>query len=226
VHSTEDGAPVDLEQLVRRAWQIGQGIDLAGVGYGRKHWGNRTDISTWTPPYYHFLAGLAALIEAKTAVEIGTHWGGSAVAILRGMRARSPDAKIVTVDLTSESDNYLPKLPEAASIVKIIGDANKLETIQQVLTHSPSADFLYIDAQHLAHPTLLNFTIYSTLVRPKVAVFDDITWSDSMREFWRIVETAYANVCIDCRAVEPAIRSHPGFGLVAWPERLAQGRAA
>jgi len=74
-----------------------------------------------------------------------------------------------------------------------------------------------------SYSTLLNFSIYSTLFRPKVAVFDDITFSDSMREFWRIVETAFPKLCINCTAVEPAIRAepgHPGFGLVVWPERL------
>jgi len=87
VYTTEDGGIVDLRRLVELDWQAGQLIDLTGVGYGRIHWGNLTDISTPTVPYYQFLAGLAAFIEAETALEIGTHWGGSAVAILRGMRS-------------------------------------------------------------------------------------------------------------------------------------------
>jgi hypothetical protein len=225
VRAAADRAVVDLEPLVERAWQIGQQVDLTGVGYGRIHWDNLTDVSPEAPPYYRFLAGLAAAIGATTAFEIGTHWGGSAVAILRGMRSHSPEAKVVTIDITTESDNYLPKLREARNIVKIVGDANKRETIELVLTQLPAVDLLYVDADHTALPTLLNFAIYSTLLRPKVAVFDDITFSDSMREFWRIVETVLPKQSINCSVVEPAIRGEPGFGLVAWPERLACGRA-
>ena len=57
-----------LEQVVQHAWAIGQTIDLAGIGYGRIHWGNFRDIHTDPFPYYFFLAGLARTCMATRSV--------------------------------------------------------------------------------------------------------------------------------------------------------------
>lgn len=79
-----------LGDIVAEAWRIGQMIDLAGVGYGRIHWGNRQDVQTRPYAYYFFLAGLARLVGARTAIEVGTHQGGSTRALLAGLGHRDP----------------------------------------------------------------------------------------------------------------------------------------
>src|SRR4051794_7653202 len=85
----------DPADVVRDAWSAGASVSLDGIGYGRINWDNEqdivTDASDW--PYYQFLAGLAMLLDAKSALEIGTHWGGSARALARGMNG----GKVVTI---------------------------------------------------------------------------------------------------------------------------------
>jgi hypothetical protein len=199
--------------FVRDAWNAGASVSLDGIGYGRIHWDNEqdvvTDASDW--PYYQFLAGVAVLLGASSALEIGTHWGGSARALARGMK----DGKVVTIDITTESDAVLPGCPESGQIHKIVGDANSLEVVEQVQKALDRADILYIDAAHLGLPTLLNFSIYSTLLRPKVVVFDDIRLNEDMARFWSLIRKAYPKQSIDCLEVEPQIRQpYVGFGVV------------
>jgi cephalosporin hydroxylase len=192
----------DPRKFVRDAWKAGASVPLDGIGYGRKHWDNQQDIesdsSEW--PYYRFLAGIAVLLRAKRALDIGTHWGGSARSMARGMKGRG---KVVTIDISTESDAVLPSCPESSAIQKIVGDANSLEVIEQVGMALNSADILYIDADHRALPTLLNFSIYASLLRPKVAVFDDIRLNEDMARFWQMIRKAYPDRSIDCVDVEP-----------------------
>jgi predicted O-methyltransferase YrrM len=203
-----------LESLVRAAWATGQDFDLSGVGYGRRHAGDTSQISTTPTTYYPFLAGMAAQIGAKTAIEIGTHWGGSAVALMRGMLSRHPQPLLVTIDISTESDNYLPAQPEARFITKVVGDANVPKIVDEVRCLVQTADLLYIDAAHTARPTLLNAFLYGLLFRPKVILLDDITHNESMQAAWAILRMIYPDQSVDCATVVPAIRRREGFGLI------------
>jgi predicted O-methyltransferase YrrM len=101
---------------------------------------------------------------AKKVLEIGTHSGGSARALARGMMG---DRKIVTVDVNAESDADLAACPESGIIQKIVGDANSLDVIEQVQAAFSSVDMIYIDADHTALPCLIRLSVYSILLRPK-----------------------------------------------------------
>lgn len=209
-----------LAQFVQSAWLAGQGVNLGDLGYGRIHWGNQTDVLERTPTEYYFtLAGFAALTKSRSALEIGTHWGGSAVAILRGMKANSASPELVTVDITRESDNFLLQSDEGRSIKKIVGDANTFPIITDVMNSMSKADLIYIDAEHTALPTLQSFFIYSTLLRPKIALFDDVSWGDQMRSFWKIFCEMYPGHTVNCSEVEPRARNPDcGFGLWVNPD--------
>jgi hypothetical protein len=207
------GRKSDPKNFVRNAWDAGASVPLGGIGYGRKHWDDEkeivTDASDW--PYYRLLAGTAVLLGATSALEIGTHWGGSARSIARGMR----DGKVITIDITTESDAVLPACPESNRIHKIVGDANSLEVVEQVQKSLRRADMLFIDAAHLGLPTLLNFSLYSGLLHPRAVLFDDIRLNNEMRRFWSVIRKAYPDRSIDCLDVLPGIRQeNVGFGLV------------
>lgn len=207
-----------LAALVHRAWDAGERIDLGGAGYGRQHWGDTTAIARDAPAYYRTLAGFAALFEAKTALEIGTHWGGSAIAIMRGMN--DPEARLVTIDITDESDQYLPHQPEAARITKLQGNANDFEIVARVQAMIESVDLLYVDAMHTANATLANFCIYSALFKPRLALFDDITLpGTNMDRFWRIMCDRYPENTVNCAEILPETRgaNRCGFGLWVAP---------
>lgn len=224
---------LDLTHIVRRAWERGADIGLDGVGYGRIHWDDKKKIRTLPFPYYRTLAGFASVVGAKTALEIGTHWGGSGIAIARAMIAHhGQGARLVTIDVSTESDNYLPHAPEALQVTKIVGDANASSVVKQVLGHMSHADLLYVDADHTEMATFLNFCIYNSLLAPKIAIFDDITLTDDMKAFWDTMRRAFPDNTINCVDVLPETRGPEplcGFGLFVAPsfaETLAQLCAA
>ena len=206
----------DLAHFVRAAWAAGQSAKLDGIGYGRITWGNETEVLTDCGDWeiYLFLNGVVSLIGAKSILEIGTHWGGSARAMARGMKE---GGKIVTVDKSEESDAVLPTCPESTMIQKIVGDANSFEVIEQVYDALPSADIIFIDATHAALPTLQSLTTYSLLLRPTYVLIDDITLNDSMVRFWKLVRKTYPDRSIDCHEVEAVRQPHVGFGLIYMP---------
>jgi hypothetical protein len=204
-----------LSSFVRAAWATGRSFDLTGVGYGRKQWGDTTRITTKTPPYYWFLAGVSAEMEAVNVIEIGTHWDGSSVALMRGMLSRHPAPLLVTIDVSTESDNYLPAQPEFRFIKKVLGDANDLKTVEQVRAQVQKADLLFIDARHWAEFTLLNTFLYGMLFRPRVILLDDVALNDSMRAAWAVLQTIYPYQSVDCKTIVPDIRPQQGFGLIA-----------
>ena len=151
-----------METIVRDAWLEGQRVDLTGIGYGRIHWGNYRDKHNTPFPYYQFLAGMVRLIQAKHICEIGTHAGGSARSMFQGM-LYPDDGLIVTIDVSRESNKYLRK---HKNIRKIRGNAKTKKVVCKIIDELciRKFDFLYIDASHNFIDTLLNYSIYTTIV--------------------------------------------------------------
>lgn len=207
---------VPLHDLVRHAWQEGQRIDLEGIGYGRIHWGNASDVIDFPLPYYRFLAGLVRSLNFTRIFEIGTHWGGATRAMWHGVSDKDA-ACVVTVDITTESDSRLHAYPD---IKKVVGDANTEEAFEETIAHfgTQPIDLLYIDADHFMMPLLLNFSLYTTILRPKFVVMDDVTWSDSMLKAWNVMARHFPHEdIINAPSVDRAIRpepDNPGFGVV------------
>ncbi len=206
-------ASSDIKSIVSTGWEEGQRIDLSGIGYGRIHWGNKRDIDDDPHPYYHFLAGLVRANELTRILEIGTHWGGATRSMWKGF-SEPTKCKIVTVDITNESDHRLRDFPD---ICKIVGDANTEKTMVAIADEFDwkPIDLIYIDALHLAMSTFLNYAIYVTVLRPKLIVFDDITLNESMMTMWQWVQRSLPEGdSINAVYVEPKIRAkQPGFGV-------------
>src|SRR6185437_15688968 len=105
--------PSDLAQIVRAAWDAGATIDLTDTPYGP---GFKPGVYfNEAPSYYRFLAGFVRSQNCKRIVEIGTHFGGASLAMVKG----GAD-KIVTIDITDLN----PKIHSVRQIRKIMGDAN------------------------------------------------------------------------------------------------------
>jgi predicted O-methyltransferase YrrM len=207
---------------IHAAWQRGQQINLSGATYGRQHWGG-FNTATTPEPYYYFLSGLCAHYKCQRVLEIGTHTGGSAVAMVRGMQAGACSApRLVTIDLNTESDSYLPQQPEAPFITKIVGDANNTKTALDVMAafSERTIDMMYIDGDHMFAPTFNALTTYAMLFSPRVIVIDDITLNSSMELMWRFLKKAPAltNI-VDAAELIPDIRPlvdghRAGFGVI------------
>jgi predicted O-methyltransferase YrrM len=154
--------------------------------------------------------------------EIGTHTGGATRAMHRGL-AKPADARVVTIDVTRESDKALAGLE---GIQKINGDANHETTAARVINafaDGHTIDLLFIDGAHDYLPALLNFGIYTNALSPRFVVMDDININPDMRALWRkIVASRPADTWLDVATVLPDVRAPDvGFGLIAMPENAA-----
>lgn len=210
--STATTPDPDLHDLVRQAWTTGQTFDLTGVGYGPQHWHGDDRFVTAPAPYYFFLAGLVRSQQCSRILEIGTHHGGSAIAMLRGVVSEEA-ARIVTVDITDLN----PAIRSMVGIAKIVGDANSEPVIKQIIVAlgDKPIDLLYIDAAHKFLPTMMNLGLYVLLLRPRLVVIDDIALNDSMRSLWSAICATLGAHAINCVDVVSAIRSPSvGFGLL------------
>lgn len=202
-----------LEEIIRCAWKIGRTFDLAGIGYGRIHWGNFKDTITDPFPYYFFLAGITRYCSATRICEIGTHWGGSTRALRRGV-PWGTKANIVTIDISRKSD---PQLAGEDGIRKIVGDAGSKLVLQATASQfrEQGVDLLFIDSNHSFGSTLTHYCQYTTLLRPKFAILDDIALNEEMADVWQLVLASVpSGEALDASKIEPGIRGAPGFGLV------------
>jgi len=201
-----------LAEIVRDAWAAGQNIDLDGVGYGPTHWDG--EIFHAAPlSYYFFLAGLVRVQDCRTILELGTHYGGSCRAMLRGV-APEAAADILTIDI-SDINRAIGRTP---GITKLVGDANSDAIIKQTVLHFANApiDLLYVDADHHFGPTLTSLGIYCLLLRPRLIVIDDVLLNPQMRTLWDALAAAPGARAVNCIDIAPGIReSHVGFGLLS-----------
>lgn len=207
---------LDLDDL-KTAAAAGRDLDLSAARYNPS--GTRPE------PYYPFLAGFAETQEIQTVLEIGTHTGGSALALAAGMRDR-PRPILVTVDVAARA----PSLAGHPSIIPVVGDALADRTVRRVgRTLAAPIDLLYIDALHDRWPTEAYVGLYANLLRPKFIILDDIRLCPSMRSAWGRLKAQCAGPSFDVS--ELANRPRPGFGLLdnrpatRWREPLPLERA-
>jgi hypothetical protein len=201
-----------LADVIKTAWEVGRCIDLSDIGYGPAHWEGGERFIRTPEPNYFFLAGLVRSQNFKRIFEVGTHYGGSILSMMRGITPYD-NARLVTVDITDLN----PVLHTLPNLTKLTGDTNTEEIIQKAVIHlkGEPIDLLYIDADHKFLPTLSNFCVYSTLLRPRMIVMDDIVLNDSMCAMWNVVRVAYGTEAVNCVDVIPEIRSSAcGFGLL------------
>lgn len=192
---------VEFFNLCQRARKLGDTIDITGCRYGL-HTRTKTDIGE--TEYYRFLAGFTSLTGARQVLEIGTHYGGSIMAMARGA---GPYAKLVTVDITRRNEPAFAAYP---NIRRVQGDSTKQTTATLVRSYfSPPIDLIYIDSLHTKEAVLLNLELYASL-KPRYAVFDDIHISPSMDELWAELSAKYPA----CDLSDIADRKRVGFGAI------------
>lgn len=200
-----------LEGIVRDAWLAGRQIDLAGVqfGPGFRGW-QGTGFVPGPVPYYYFLAGLVRSQGCSRILEIGTHFGGSALSMLRGT-ADPTKAQLVTIDIRELN----PVLHGTAGLTKLTGDANSEGIVRAVVDRFAGSpiDLMFVDGDHSFMATASSLGVYGMLLRPRLVVLDDIVINDGMRGLWSLLRPSFE--AVNCSDVEPAIRiKECGFGLL------------
>ena len=206
-------AEASIREIVRSAWTVGQTIQLpADVCYGPVHWDGAKKFHEEPFPYYYFLAGLVRSQSCATICEIGTHYGGSCLSMLRGI-ADHKAANIVTIDISDLN----PALHAKPGVTKLVGDANDEALLKKAALCFGDApiDLLYVDADHRFSSTIANLGLYCLLLRPRFVVIDDILLNDEMSTLWSAVSGVYGADAANCVEIVSQIRSPDvGFGLI------------
>jgi len=166
------------------AYSVGLTLDLSKAHYGPH---SRTKRYYETTGYYPLLAGLARKIGAQTAIDIGTHYGGSALALKIGIGLGK--GIVVSVDIRQRNAEALKLYPRVKLITGSSIDPATVNTVFQSLPEV-RADILYIDSFHNYEHTMKNVGIYSEF-EPKFIVFDDISINDEMKQAWSELSNKY-----------------------------------
>jgi caffeoyl-CoA O-methyltransferase len=138
--------------------------------------GNLGDISGMqiSPEQGTFLSLLVAAGGARTAIEVGTFTGYSAICIARGLPR---DGKLICCDVSDEwtgiARKYWPRAGVEQKIDLRLGDA---QSTLRALESDLEIDFAFIDADKT------NYDNYYELILPRVRpngliIFDNMLWS-------------------------------------------------
>lgn len=192
---------VDIKTLCDKAKIVGDSIDTTGCKYG---FHDRTKSYIGEAEYYSFLAGFVSVISAKQILEIGTHHGGSAMAMARGSSA---DTKIVTIDIVLKENN---SMLEYKNIERITGNSTDSGIVKQVVSRfEPPIDLIFIDSIHTKNSVFFNMKKYKNLL-PKYVIFDDIHINETMEEMWDKLVLKFPSY--DLSVI--VNRKNAGFGII------------
>jgi predicted O-methyltransferase YrrM len=207
-----------LRQHVLDAFALGSKINLGHCVYGPATGGTRGYINE-TQPYYYLLAGHLALTRAKSVLEIGTHYGGSTLAMLEGLRkSHVPELHFVTMDVTSLNDE---RLSQEQDIHHIIGDSTDIASIRmaKALLGTDKLDLLYIDA--LKEPGFVLKTMRNMReagIDVTFIILDDVQTNHAMRAFWSLLEQEAPDGSFLISGEFPHIRKpEMGYGIIYVP---------
>lgn len=139
----------------------------------------------WAKLHY----ALTKNLKAENYLEIGTNLGVSGSYILSALK-ENPDSNFVTM----EGIEALCEISKKQFLT--ISNEENFRIIQGLYEHtfplvmdlSFNFDIIFIDGNHQKEPTLQYFnSLKSKINSPVVIVFDDINWSDGMKETWGII---------------------------------------
>lgn len=189
------------------AYEIGKNLDLKEVIYGKLN----IHFLDFAPSYYFFLAGFVRIEKISKILEIGTHWGGSVMAMSKGIDpAQTDKTKIVTIDISIKN---IDGFKNYSNIIRIKGDSISNAVVNDVknIYMNECIDLLYIDAIHEYEHTKQNIDIYSDILKPKYIILDDIHLNSSMEQLWN--ELKNDNNLITCD-ISALIERKAGMGLI------------
>lgn len=125
--------------------------------------------------------------EPKVVLELGTCCGFSAIT----MSLASSDATIYTIEGAKEiaavaSENI--KKANCQNITQVVGRFT--DVLQNTLERISSIDFAFIDGHHDKDATIKYYKqILPYMAKGSVMAFDDISWSDGMKEAWEAISS-------------------------------------
>jgi predicted O-methyltransferase YrrM len=142
------------------------------------------------------LARLAAFLNAKTIVELGTSFGTTSLLTAR----ENPDAEIFTLEGSPGIASKAQEIFNKAGVknIKLITGSFD-DNFEKILKQTKQADLIIFDGNHRYEPTMRYFETALKYSHGKTAlVFDDIRWSEEMLKAWKeIINHPQTTLTID-----------------------------
>lgn len=138
--------------------------------------------SAVSPRFGRLYYQLVKHFKPTTILELGTSLGFGTLFL----SSARPEAKVITIESCPQTAAKAQINFHALglSAIELINDTFE-QALPVVLERLTSIDFVLIDGNHQKEPTLSYFNqIKPFLSREAVVIFDDINWSEGMREAW------------------------------------------
>jgi predicted O-methyltransferase YrrM len=135
-----------------------------------------------SPKLAQLLYRIAADLQPKTIIELGTCLGVTTIYLQKA----APQAKVYTLEGSPETAAVAQETFDKAGLKNIkLVTGNFNDTLSGIITMVPQLDFVFVDGNHQKDATLLYFNwCLSRAHEGTVLIFDDIYWSEGMKEAW------------------------------------------
>lgn len=131
------------------------------------------------------------LAQARCCVEIGTNVGISSAYIGVAMAAGGPGWELHTIESSPYRVRFAKRLHASLGLDGIHYHSGLFYDVLPDLLDSlgDRVDLAFIDGQHQYQPTLDFFNaIYEHTTPTALLIFDDIEWSDGMKDAWKVIK--------------------------------------
>lgn len=127
--------------------------------------------------------------QPATAIELGTNVGISSAYQASAM-AVNGRGRLVTLDASPFRARLAENLHKSLgleNVTYVLGYF--VNTLDNLLGQLKTVDYAFIDGHHQLQPTLDYFDqIWPYMPENAIVIFDDIRWSDGMRQAWQILQ--------------------------------------
>lgn len=207
---------VSLNEICSQAMVEGRKIDLSDCVYGEAHW--EGPFVNYPMMHYYFIAGFVKTQSFRNMIDLGTHYGGSVMAMAKGaVHSDIQKLKIATVDITFKNEEGFNKYPH---IKRVKGDSLSRETINELIGFfNCPIDLLFIDTDHKGPILLRNIEVFVKYFLPKYILIDDVHLNSSMENAWKRIVSEFKDKAFDASVI---LDRKAGFGVVhcSYPSRL------
>jgi len=133
------------------------------------------------------LCDLAYSHGRNGVVELGTNLGISSTYLAIGARSKNARSTIATGDCSGKRLNIAKSVHQECGFDDIVYIEGLFEnTADNIFEAVPNWSFAFIDGDHTYDGTMRYYEIArSTGVAGNCVVFDDVDWSDGMKEAWK-----------------------------------------
>lgn len=132
-----------------------------------------------------FLFKLIKFYSYENTLDLGTSFGITTAYISKA----NLNSKVYTLEGCPETLKIAEEVFENLEIKNIVTTCGNIDyTLQEVLKKMPSLDFVFFDANHTKEATVSYFeTCLKFKNNNSCFVFDDIYWSEPMKEAWNYI---------------------------------------